>query len=71
MHIQYLYETFGFLDGEEESQDFMMQECLASQEPEPRLTVRRDSQLEDQLRHTQEKLQLKEREVKHGHYSKL
>lgn len=49
-------------DGEEESQDFMMQECLASQEPEPRLMVRRDSQLEDQLRHTQEKLQLKERE---------
>lgn len=71
MHIQYVYNIFCALDGEEDSQDFMMQECLVSQEPEPRLTVRRDSQLEDQLRHTQEKLQLKEREVKHGHYSKL
>uniref|UniRef100_A0A3Q1FXH9 TRAF3 interacting protein 3 n=1 Tax=Acanthochromis polyacanthus TaxID=80966 RepID=A0A3Q1FXH9_9TELE len=49
-------------DGSDESRDFMMQESLTSEEAEPRLTVRRDSQLEEHLRHTQEKLQLKERE---------
>ncbi|XP_023128352.2 TRAF3-interacting JNK-activating modulator [Amphiprion ocellaris] len=49
-------------DVSDESQDFMMQESLTSEEAEPRLTVRRDSQLEEHLRHTQEKLQLKERE---------
>ncbi|XP_030589450.1 TRAF3-interacting JNK-activating modulator [Archocentrus centrarchus] len=49
-------------DDSDESQDIMMQECLVSQEAEPRLTARRDSQLLEQLRHTQDKLQLKERE---------
>lgn len=49
-------------DGSNESQDFLMQGLLTSEEAEPRLTVRRDSQVEEQLRHTQEKLQLKERE---------
>ncbi|XP_044068828.1 TRAF3-interacting JNK-activating modulator [Siniperca chuatsi] len=49
-------------DVSNESQDFMMQGCLTSEEAEPRLTLRRDSQVEEQLRHTQEKLQLKERE---------
>lgn len=49
-------------DDSDKSQDIMMQECLVSQEAEPRLTARRDSQLLEQLRHTQDKLQLKERE---------
>ncbi|XP_049921105.1 TRAF3-interacting JNK-activating modulator [Epinephelus moara] len=49
-------------DGSNESQDFLMQGLLTSEEAEPRLTARRDSQVEEQLRHTQEKLQLKERE---------
>lgn len=39
-----------------------MQGHLKSEEAEPRLSVRRDSQLEEQLHHTQEKLRLKERE---------
>ncbi|XP_070766540.1 TRAF3-interacting JNK-activating modulator [Enoplosus armatus] len=49
-------------DGSNESQDFLMQGCLTSEEAEPRLAARRDSQVEEQLRHTQEKLRLKERE---------
>ncbi|XP_042347404.1 TRAF3-interacting JNK-activating modulator isoform X2 [Plectropomus leopardus] len=49
-------------DGSNESQDFMMQGHLTSEEAEPQLTVRRDPQVEEQLRHTQEKLRLKERE---------
>uniref|UniRef100_A0A4W6CHL4 TRAF3 interacting protein 3 n=1 Tax=Lates calcarifer TaxID=8187 RepID=A0A4W6CHL4_LATCA len=49
-------------DGGNESQDFLMQDCLTSEEAEPQLTVRRDSQLEEKLRHTQEKLRIKERE---------
>ncbi|XP_049436914.1 TRAF3-interacting JNK-activating modulator [Epinephelus fuscoguttatus] len=49
-------------DGSNESQDFLMQGLLTSEEAEPRLTARRDSQVEEQFRHTQEKLQLKERE---------
>lgn len=49
-------------DGRDESQDFMMLESLTSEEAKPRLTIRRDSQLEEHLRHTQEKLQLKEKE---------
>ncbi|KAM4562702.1 uncharacterized protein traf3ip3 [Odontesthes bonariensis] len=48
-------------DAGEGRQDFL-QEFLRSEEVEPRLTMRRDSQLEGQLRHTQEKLQLKEKE---------
>ncbi|XP_038578698.1 LOW QUALITY PROTEIN: TRAF3-interacting JNK-activating modulator [Micropterus salmoides] len=49
-------------DCSNENQDFMMQGHLKSEEAEPRLSVRRDSQLEEQLHHTQEKLRLKERE---------
>ncbi|XP_068996669.1 TRAF3-interacting JNK-activating modulator-like [Embiotoca jacksoni] len=49
-------------DGCNESQDVMMQECFTSEEAEPQLTVRKDTLMEEQLRHTQEKLQLKERE---------
>ncbi|XP_071332099.1 TRAF3-interacting JNK-activating modulator isoform X2 [Trachinotus anak] len=49
-------------DGDNESQDFMMQDCLTSEEAAPQLTLRRDSQVEEQLRHTEEKLRLKERE---------
>ena len=52
-----------FLDGSNESEDFILQGRLVSEEAEPQLTVRRDSQVEEQLRHTQEKLRLKEREV--------
>lgn len=40
-----------------------MQKRPPSEEAEPQVTVRRDSQVEEQLRHTQEKLRLKEREV--------
>lgn len=46
-----------------------MQDCLTSEEAEPQLTVRRDSQLEEKLRHTQEKLRIKEREVKRACHS--
>lgn len=70
-HIHYVCNAVGVLDDGDESQDIMMQECLVPQEAEPRLAARRDSQLLEQLRHTQEKLQLKEREVKHAHCSKL
>ncbi|KAM8754316.1 uncharacterized protein traf3ip3 [Acanthopagrus schlegelii] len=49
-------------DGSNESEDFILQGRLVSEEAEPQLTVRRDSQVEEQLRHTQEKLRLKERE---------
>ncbi|KAM7404598.1 hypothetical protein PAMP_011933 [Pampus punctatissimus] len=54
--IQQFRDDFCFLDGSNESQDLMMQE------DEPRLMMKRDSQVEEQLRHTREKLQLKERE---------
>ncbi|CAK6951319.1 TRAF3-interacting JNK-activating modulator [Scomber scombrus] len=58
-----LREEFQHLkDGTNESQDITMQECLTPEEAEPRLIVKRDSQVEEQLRHTQEKLQLKDRE---------
>ncbi|XP_059189167.1 TRAF3-interacting JNK-activating modulator isoform X2 [Centropristis striata] len=49
-------------DGSNESHDFTTQGRLTSEEAEPQLTARRDCQVEEQLRHTQEKLQLKERE---------
>lgn len=62
---------FCFLDGSNESQDFVMQECLTSEEAEPQLTVSRDSQVEEQLRHTQEKLRLKEREVQCRYHSSV
>lgn len=60
--------AFCFLDGTNESQDFVIQECLTSQEVEPQLTVRRDPQVEEQLRLTQEKLCLKEKEVNGGYH---
>ncbi|AWP09552.1 putative deoxyribonuclease gamma [Scophthalmus maximus] len=49
-------------DGCKESQSFEMQDVLTSEEAEPQVTLRRDSEMEEQLRHTQEKLQLKDRE---------
>ncbi|XP_026189048.1 TRAF3-interacting JNK-activating modulator [Mastacembelus armatus] len=49
-------------DGSNESQAFMVQDFLTSAGAQPRLQVRRDSEVQEQLRHTQEKLQLKERE---------
>lgn len=62
-----IFETSSsFLDDNNESQDFMMQKRPPSEEAEPQVTVRRDSQVEEQLRHTQEKLRLKEREVEWG-----
>ncbi|KAG7227112.1 hypothetical protein INR49_022460 [Caranx melampygus] len=53
-------------DGDNGTQDFMMQDCLTSEEAEPQLVLRRDSQVEEQLRHTEEKLRLKERETSSG-----
>ncbi|XP_056239854.1 cingulin isoform X2 [Seriola aureovittata] len=58
-------------DGDNESQDFMMQDCLTSEEAESQLTPRRDTQAEEQLRYTEEKLRLKEREVTLGYQSSL
>ncbi|XP_013875692.1 TRAF3-interacting JNK-activating modulator [Austrofundulus limnaeus] len=49
-------------DGGDEAQDFFVLERLKSEDDNPRLTARRDSQLEEELRHTQERLQLKEKE---------
>ncbi|KAM9856258.1 TRAF3-interacting JNK-activating modulator [Aulostomus maculatus] len=55
-------EIHNLRDGGNEDQDFLMQGFLTSQEAETQLAVRRDSQVEEQLRHTQEKLRLKEKE---------
>ncbi|XP_032428680.1 TRAF3-interacting JNK-activating modulator [Xiphophorus hellerii] len=49
-------------DGGDEGQSFFVQERLESGHVEPKLTVRRDSQVEEELRLTQEKLELKEKE---------
>uniref|UniRef100_UPI0037E7D683 TRAF3-interacting JNK-activating modulator n=1 Tax=Semicossyphus pulcher TaxID=241346 RepID=UPI0037E7D683 len=49
-------------DGSDETQDLMMHGLMTSEEAEPEVTVRRGSQVEEQLRHTQEKLRLKEKE---------
>lgn len=49
-------------DGSNEWEDLMLQERLASEVSKPQMAGRRDSQVEEQLRHTQEKLRLKERE---------
>lgn len=46
-----------------------MQGRLVSEEAQPQPTARRDSQAEEQLLHTQEKLRLKEREVKWRYHS--
>lgn len=53
-------------DGGDEAQSFFVQERLESGHVEPKLTVRRDSQVEEELRLTQEKLELKEKEVTFG-----
>lgn len=53
-------------DGGDESQNFFIQERLTSNDAQPQMTIRRDSQVEEQLRLTQEKLQLKEKEVTSG-----
>ncbi|PWA31021.1 hypothetical protein CCH79_00010685 [Gambusia affinis] len=50
-------------DGGDEAQSFFVQERLESGHVEPKLTVRRDSQVEEELRLTQEKLELKEKEM--------
>ncbi|XP_027144031.1 TRAF3-interacting JNK-activating modulator [Larimichthys crocea] len=49
-------------DNNNKSLNSTTQGHLASEEPEPPMTARKDSQVEEQLRHTQEKLRLKERE---------
>ncbi|XP_054905932.1 TRAF3-interacting JNK-activating modulator [Poeciliopsis prolifica] len=49
-------------DGGDEGQSFFVQELLESDHVDPKLTVRRDSQMEEELRLTQEKLELKEKE---------
>ncbi|XP_029975639.1 TRAF3-interacting JNK-activating modulator [Salarias fasciatus] len=49
-------------DVSDESQDLFMQEYLLSEQAEPRLSVRRDAGLEEQLRQSEEKLQLRQRE---------
>ncbi|CAJ1085367.1 TRAF3-interacting JNK-activating modulator [Xyrichtys novacula] len=49
-------------EGRDETQDFFMQEHLTLEEAKPQVTERRESQVEEQLRHTQEKLRLKEKE---------
>lgn len=48
-----------------------MQERVMSEEAETRQAERRDSEVEKELRHTQEKLQLKEREVESRYQSVL
>ncbi|CAG6021296.1 unnamed protein product [Menidia menidia] len=48
-------------EGGDGSQD-LLQEFLRSEEAEPQATASRDGRLGEQLRHTQEKLQLKEKE---------
>ncbi|KAM4571511.1 TRAF3-interacting JNK-activating modulator [Fundulus diaphanus] len=49
-------------DGGHESQNFFIQERLTSDRQEPQLTARTDSEMEEQLRLSQEKLQLKEKQ---------
>uniref|UniRef100_A0A3Q2QCR3 TRAF3-interacting JNK-activating modulator n=1 Tax=Fundulus heteroclitus TaxID=8078 RepID=A0A3Q2QCR3_FUNHE len=59
-------------DGGDESQNFFIQERLTSDRQEPELTARTDSEMEEQLRLSQEKLQLKEKQVNLGQaHSKL
>lgn len=43
-----------------------MQDHLTSQNVNKQLTLKTDFQVEEQLRHTQERLRLKEEEVKQG-----
>lgn len=57
------------LDDGNESQGFVVHALPTSEEEEPRM--RRDSQVEEQLRHTQDKLLLKEKEVRWRYQSVL
>lgn len=53
-----------FLDGSSEMEDVLVQQCLTSEETEQRpTTVKRASEVEEQLQLTLEKLRLKEKEV--------
>ncbi|XP_068180840.1 TRAF3-interacting JNK-activating modulator [Antennarius striatus] len=61
--IQMLREEIEHLQDEcSRSQDIMMQWHMAPEEEESPVTVKRESQVEQELRHTQEKLQHNERE---------
>lgn len=54
------------IDDSTERQDVMEQVYTPPEEQERNQAVRGDSQLEEQLRHTQDRLRLKEEEVKRG-----
>ncbi|XP_020560245.2 TRAF3-interacting JNK-activating modulator isoform X1 [Oryzias latipes] len=55
-------EIQNFQDGDNTNHNFFMRSFPESPEAEPRLTANRDSHLEEQLQHAQQKLQLKEKE---------
>lgn len=55
---------FLFLDGGDEVLDFMKQDFMMSEEADLRLPPQRDTHSEELLRQAQEKLKLKEAEVK-------
>uniref|UniRef100_A0A3P9IUC5 TRAF3 interacting protein 3 n=2 Tax=Oryzias latipes TaxID=8090 RepID=A0A3P9IUC5_ORYLA len=55
-------EIQNFQDGDNTNHNFLMKSFPGSPEAEPRLTANRDSHLEEQLQHAQQKLQLKEKE---------
>ncbi|MEQ2177826.1 hypothetical protein GOODEAATRI_007591 [Goodea atripinnis] len=59
-------EIQNFQDGGDESQNFFIQERNTADNAEIQLTISRDCQVEEELRLTQEKLQLKEKEVNLG-----
>lgn len=44
----------------------MVQVCVPPEEPEENRAVKGDARLEEQLRQTQDRLQMKEREVRGG-----
>lgn len=54
------------LENDSERRDVVMQDHLTSQNVNKQLTLKTDFQVEEQLRHTQERLRLKEEEVKQG-----
>lgn len=59
------FEVFSSL-ADSERQDFIILKCPPTEETGPEEPERRDSLLEEQLRHTQEKLCIKESEVDSG-----